>query len=80
VWFREGTLPVPAVRVNQRAVLVSPAGPAVWSYGLRAGVSWYGQEADVGRQGARLARRAAGPDGPVMRVEAAVGSGKPGPA
>lgn len=29
-WFREGTLPVPAVRVNSRSVLVSPgwlAGP-----------------------------------------------------
>jgi predicted site-specific integrase-resolvase len=23
-WFREGTLPVPAVRVNERTVLVSP--------------------------------------------------------
>jgi putative resolvase len=23
-WFREGTLPVPAVRVNQRTVLVNP--------------------------------------------------------
>jgi putative resolvase len=23
-WFRQGTLPVPAVRVNERTVLVSP--------------------------------------------------------
>ncbi len=38
-WFREGTLPVLAVRVNQRTVLVSPgapAGPAVAAYGLYA--------------------------------------------
>jgi hypothetical protein len=39
VWFRVGTLPVLAVRVNQGAVLVSLAGPAAWSYGLRARVS-----------------------------------------
>jgi len=52
-WFGEGTLPVPAVRVNQRTVLVSPdvpAGPAAWSYGLYAQVSSYGRKADLGRQ------------------------------
>jgi putative resolvase len=27
-WFREGTLPVPAVRVNHGTVLVSPDAPA----------------------------------------------------
>jgi predicted site-specific integrase-resolvase len=60
VWFRVGTLPVLAVRVNQRAVLVSPAGPAAWSYGLRARVSSYGRKADLGRRVARLAWWAAG--------------------
>jgi len=39
-WFRERRLPVPAVRVNQRTVLVSlvslvsPGVPAVAAYGL----------------------------------------------
>jgi hypothetical protein len=60
--------------VNQRAVLVSPAGPAAWSYGLHALVSSYDQKADLGRQVARLAWRATG-GRPVMRIEAAVGSG-----
>jgi hypothetical protein len=59
-WFRVGTLPVLAVRVNQGAVLVSRAGPAAWSYGLLAGVSSYGQRAGVGRPVARLAWWAAG--------------------
>jgi putative resolvase len=57
-WFREGTLPVLAVRVNQRKVLVCPdvpAGPAAWSYGLYARVSPYAQKADLDRQVARLA-------------------------
>ena len=34
-WFHEGTLPIPAVRVNQRAVLVSPAAPRTRSLGVR---------------------------------------------
>jgi len=38
-------------------------------------VSSYEQKADVGRQVARLAWRAADAGGPVMRVEAAAGSG-----
>jgi putative resolvase len=77
-WFREGTLPVPAVRVNQRTVLVSPgapAGPAAWSYGLYARVSSYGYKADLGRQVARLTSWAAGAGGLVVRVEAGAGSG-----
>jgi putative resolvase len=56
-WFREGTLPVPAVRVNQRTVLVSPgvpAGPAVAAYGLYARVSSHDQREDLDRQVARL--------------------------
>jgi hypothetical protein len=38
-WFREGALRVPAVRVDQRSVLVSPdtsAGPGAAAYGLCA--------------------------------------------
>jgi putative resolvase len=81
-WFRAGTLPVPTVRVDQRAVLVSLAassGPAAWSYGLHARLSSYGQRADLGWQVARLAWWAAGVGGPVMRVGAEVGSGMNGP-
>jgi putative resolvase len=80
-WFREGTLPVPAVRVNQRTVLVSPdapAGPAASSYGLYARVSSHDQKADLDRQVARLTSWAADAGGRVVRVEAEVGSGTNG--
>jgi predicted site-specific integrase-resolvase len=73
VWFRAGTPPVPAVRVDQRVVLVSPAGPAAWPYGLRARVSSYGQKADLARRVARLAWWAAGAGGPVMPVGSGAG-------
>jgi putative resolvase len=82
-WFLEGTLPVPAVRVNQRTMLMSPdvsAGPAAWSYGLYARVSSYGQEADLDRQVARLASWAAGADGLVMRSRPRSGPAGTGPA
>jgi putative resolvase len=68
-WFREGTLPVPAVRVDQRTVLASPdapAGPAASSCGLDARVSWPGQKAGLDRQVARLTWRAAGAGGRVV--------------
>jgi putative resolvase len=71
-------LPVPAVRVNQRTVLVSPgipAGPAVAAYGLYARVSSDDQREDLDRQVARLTAWAAGAGGQVVRVEAGVGSG-----
>ena len=77
-WFREGTLPVPVVRVNQRTVLVSPAAPASESashFGLYARVFSHDQKADLGRQVARLAAWAADAGGQVVRVEAEVGSG-----
>ncbi len=80
-WFREGTLPVPAVRVNQRTVLVSPDAPtepAASSYGLYARVSSYDQKADLDRQVARLTSWAADAGGLVVRVEAEVGSGMNG--
>ena len=80
-WFREGTLPVPAVRVNQRTVLVAPnaAGsvPAA-ALGLYARVSSHDQRSDLDRQLARLAEWAAKAGQPVVRVEAEVGSGMNG--
>ena len=80
-WFRAGTLPVPAVRVNQRTVLVSPdasTGPAAVGYGLYARVSSHDQREDLDRQVARLTAWAAGAGGQVVRVEAEVGSGMNG--
>jgi putative resolvase len=63
-WFREGTLPVPAVRVNSRSVLVAPdavtAAAGDGGLGPYARVSSHDQEADLGRQVARLAAWAAG--------------------
>lgn len=80
-WFREGTLPVSAVRVNSRSVLVSPDAPAQASgsaYGLYARVSSHDQKAGLDRQVARLTRWAADAGGQVVRVEAEVGSGMNG--
>ena len=56
-WFREGMLPVPAVRVNERTVLVSPdvvAEPAAAAFGLYARVASHDQKSDLDRQVARL--------------------------
>lgn len=80
-WFREGTLPVPAVRVNSRSVLVSPdsaAGAPVAAFGLYARVSSHDQKSDLDRQVSRLSRWAAEAGGQVVRVEAEVGSGMNG--
>lgn len=80
-WFREGTLPVPAVRVNSRSVLVSPdsvLGSAPESFGLYARVSSHDQKADLDRQVARLSEWAVQAGGQVARVEAEVGSGMNG--
>jgi putative resolvase len=79
-WFREGSLPVPAVRVNQRTVLVNPdaveaAGGGV---GLYARVSSHDQRGDLDRQVARLLAWAARSGSTVVRVEAEVGSGMNG--
>lgn len=79
-WFREGTLPVPAVRVNQRTVLVNPGSsdtPA-GGVGLYARVSSHDGRADLDRQVARLSEWAAPANAPVVRVEAEVGSGMNG--
>jgi putative resolvase len=75
-WSGEGTLPVPAVRVNQRSALVCPgvpAGPAVAASGLYGRVSSRSQREDLDRQVARLAAGAAGAGGRVVRVEAGAG-------
>jgi putative resolvase len=79
-WFREGTLPVPAVRVNQRTVLVNPGSsdtPA-GGVGLYARVSSHDRRADLDRQVARLSEWAAQANAPVVREEAEVGSGMNG--
>lgn len=80
-WFREGTLPVPAVRVNSRSVLVFPDAPAqspAAACGLYARVSSHDQRGDLDRQVARLTAWAADAGGQVVRVEAEVGSGMNG--
>ena len=80
-WFHAGTLPVPAVRVNQRTVLVAPDAaleqPAT-ALGLYARVSSHDQRGDLDRQMARLSEWAAATGQPVARVEAEVGSGMNG--
>lgn len=81
-WFREGTLPVPAVRVNSRSVLIAPdavaAPPAAGGLGLYARVSSPDQKADLDRQVGRLAAWAAQTGQPVTRVETEIGSGMNG--
>ena len=79
-WFREGTLPVPAVKVGHRTILVYPEseGEPVGGVGLYARVSSHDQKADLDRQVARLASWAAGSGATVVRLEAEVGSGMNG--
>jgi putative resolvase len=66
-WFREGALPVPAVRVNQRTVLVNPdlGDAVVGGVGLYARVSSHDQKSDLDQPVARLTAWAAdaGPGG-----------------
>jgi putative resolvase len=73
-------LPVPAVRVNLRTVLVNAdLGDAVTGgVGLYARVWSHDQKADLDRQVARLTGWAADGGGQVVRVEAEVGSGMNG--
>jgi putative resolvase len=80
-WFREGRLPVPAVRVNQRTVLIAPDATAATpsgALGLYARVSSHDQRSDLDRQVARLTEWAANTGQTVVRVEAEVGSGMNG--
>jgi putative resolvase len=72
-WFREGTLPVPAVRVNSRSVLVAPdavTAPAQGGVGPYARVPSHDRGADLDRQVARLTAWAAQSGCAVVRVEA----------
>ncbi len=76
-----GTLPVPAVRVNERTVLVAPAAIGAETpvaLGLYARVSSHDQRSDLDRQVARLSEWAARAGNPVVRVEVEVGSGMNG--
>ena len=80
-WFRSGTLPVPAVRVNKRTVLVAPeaiGAETPVALGLYARVSSHDQRSDLDRQVARLSEWAARTGNPVVRVEVEVGSGMNG--
>jgi putative resolvase len=80
-WFRAGKLPVPAVRVNSRSVLVAPdavVAPAQGGIGRYARVSSHDQRSDLDRQVARLTAWAVQSGRAVVRVEAEVGSGMNG--
>lgn len=77
-WFRNGTLPVSAVRVNERTILVAPdaaGGEGPGALGLYARVSSHGRRAGLDRQVARLTGWAARAGQPVARAGAEVGSG-----
>jgi putative resolvase len=74
-------LPVPAVRVNERTVLVWPdvsVAPAPAAFGLYARVSSHDQKSDLDRQVARLTGWAVEAGATVVRVVAEVGSGMAG--
>lgn len=79
-WFRDGTLPVPAVQTALGTILVNPqaASSRPGGFGLYARVSSHDQRADLDRQVARLTEWAARAGQPVVRVEAEVGSGMNG--
>ena len=72
---------MPAVRVNERTVLVNPDAVLetnVGGVGLYARVSSHDQRADLDRQVTRLSEWAAKAGASVVRVEAEVGSGMNG--
>lgn len=80
-WFRNGTLPVTAVRVGPRTILVSPESATAKvsdGFGLYARVSSHDQSDDLDRQVVRLTEWAAQGGARVVRVEAEVGSGMNG--
>lgn len=79
-WFRDGTLPVPAVKTASGTILVHPErqGGTGGGLGLYGRVSFHDQRADLDRQVARLPEWAASAGLPVVRVEAEVGSGMNG--
>lgn len=80
-WFKNGTMPVPAVRVGPRTILVSPdRGDSASGdgFGLYARVSSHDQSGDLDRQVARLSEWASQAGARVVRVESEVGSGMNG--
>jgi putative resolvase len=79
-WFRDGTLPVPAVQTATGTILVHPERTVARNdgVGLYARVSSQDQRADLDRQVARLSAWAAKTGQAVVRVEAEVGSGMNG--
>lgn len=79
-WFRDGTLPVPAVQTASGTILVQPdaGAPSPADVGLYARVSSHDQKADLDRQVARLGEFAAKAGWRVVRVESEVGSGMNG--
>lgn len=77
-WFCNGTLLVPAVRVNKRTILISQVSPQPGGGGIYASVSSYDLKSDLDRQVARLSQWAVQAGQPVVRVEAEVGSGMNG--
>lgn len=81
-WFREGTLPVPAMRVGPRTILVNieanQALGVVGGVGLYARVSSHDQKADLERQRARIMEWAAKAGHRVVRVESEIASGMNG--
>ena len=79
-WYRNGTLPVPALRVGPRTIMVNidAASAAREGLGLYARVSSHDQRSDLDRQVARLTGWAANAGHRVVRVEAEVGSGMNG--
>jgi putative resolvase len=78
-WFREAALPVPAVRVSFRLVLVAPdavtAADGEGGLGLYVRVSSRDQQANLGRQVARLTAWAGQAGQPVARIGAEADSG-----
>ena len=77
-WFRDGTLPVPAVQTATGVILVNPevrSASKEQVLGLYARVSSHDQRADLDRQVARLSEWAAQVGIRVGRIEAEVGSG-----
>jgi putative resolvase len=69
-WFREGKLPVPAVRVNSRSVLAAPdaaLAPARDGAGLYPRASSHDQRGDLDRQVAQLTGWAAQAGAPMAR-------------
>jgi putative resolvase len=80
-WFRQGALPVPAVRVGPRTILVNPqalSAARAGGVGLYARVSSQDQRGELERQVARLTGWAQRAGVPVVRVETEVGSGMNG--